>query len=399
MRVAMLGVIVVWMGLAQAAMAQTPGEKDGDPVSNFDMQLYAELARGDGNVFVSPASIRSALAMTMAGARGTTAQEMTQVLGVADAAAAGAQYQSLAKQIAALQSGGAVQMSIANSLWGQEGIAFEPAFLQQLRQDYGSELLQADFRRATEAARQKVNKWVSDRTQQRITDLIASGAIRTDTQLILVNAIYLKAAWLEQFEPRMTRDGDFKTAASQSVRTKMMGKVFSATYAEDARTQMIELPYRGGSLSMFILLPREQADFRKLEESLPTALASLKEKATTRRVSLALPRFTLRYQADLVQPLTKMGMPSAFDAQADFTGMRKEGELRISNVVHQAFVAVDEQGTEAAGATAVVMRPTAMRQQEEPVLFVADHPFVFAIVERTTETVLFLGRVVDPSAK
>ncbi len=399
MQKAMLVVLAAWIGWLQAGMAQTPMAKEGNPVSAFETRLYGELARGDGNVFVSPASIQSALAMTMAGARGATAKEMGQVLGVADAAAAGAQYRLLAKQISALQSGGAVQLSIANSLWGQEGIEFGPAFLQQLRQDYESDLLQADFRGAAEAARQKINKWVSDKTQQRITDLIASGAIRPDTQLVLVNAIYLKANWLEQFEPRMTRDGDFKATGGKTVKAKMMGKVFSAAYAEDAGTQMIELPYRGGSLSMFILLPRQQDGLKQLEESLPTTLASLKEKATKRRVSLALPRFTLRYQADLVQPLTKMGMPSAFGTQADFTGMREEGALRISNVVHQAFVEVDEQGTEAAGATGVMMRPTAMRQQEEPVAFVADHPFVFAIIERATGTVLFVGRLVDPSAK
>ena len=395
-----LTAIAIWIGLSQAGMAQVaPAGKGGGPVSGFDMRLYGQLAHGTGSVFVSPASIRSALAMTLAGARGATAKEMAQVLGVPDATAAGAQYQVLAKQIDALQSSGAMKLSIASSLWGQQGANFEPAFLQQLRQGYGSDLLQADYRRDPEAARQKINQWVSDKTQQRIRDLLASASIRPDTQLVLVNAIYLKATWEEPFASRMTTDGDFTTETGRLVKAKMMHNVISATYAEDAQTQMVELPYRGGSVVMVILLPKQNATLGQLEESLPGALVSLQGTATSRRVSISLPRFTLRYQADLVEPLAKMGMPLAFSTQADFSGIEEGGKLRISNVVHQAYVEVDEEGTEAAGATGIVMRPTAMLPVEKPVPFVADHPFVFAIVEKTTGTVLFIGRLTDPTAK
>lgn len=400
MRRALVLAVTAWMALVQMAVAQTAMQgKDGNPVSGFDIRLYGELAHGDGNVFVSPASISSALDMTMAGARGATAKEMADVLGVPDTAAAAAQYRKLAKQIDALQSSGAIQLSIANSLWAQEGIAFEEPFLKQLRQDFASELLKADYRGNSEGARQKINRWVSDKTQQRITDLIASGAIRPDTQLILVNAIYLKALWEQPFEQQKTEDGEFATLGGRSVKARMMHNEISAMYAEDTQTQMLELPYRGGSVAMIILLPKPQDGLKQLEDLLPQKLSTLRDTPTSRRISLALPRFTLRYQTDLVQPLAKMGMPSAFTDHADFTGMRKEDQLLISKVVHQAFVEVDEQGTEAAGATGVMMRPTAMRAIEQPVQFVADHPFVFVIVEKETNSVLFIGRLVDPSAK
>ena len=180
-------------------------------------------------------------------------------------------------------------------------------FYRNLRQDYGSELLQADYQRAPEAARQKINQWVSDKTQQKIRELISSGVIRTDTELILVNAIYLKATWQEQFEPQKTDDGEFATADGRSVRTKMMHNEISAMYAEDTQTQMLELRYRGGSVSMQIYLPKQQEGLRQMEQSLPEKLITLGERAATRRVTLSLPRFTLRYQADLVQPLQQMG--------------------------------------------------------------------------------------------
>lgn len=397
---ALLMAVVALTAVIRVAAAQTAMQgKDGNPVSGFDLRLYSELARGGGNVFVAPASISSALDMTMAGARGATAKEMADVLGVPDAAAAAAQYRNLQKQIDALQNSGAIQLSIANSLWAQEGIGFDGAFLQQLGRDFGSDLLKADYRGNSEAARQKINQWVSEKTQQRITDLIARGAVRPDTQLILVNAIYLKALWEQPFEPQKTDDGEFATVGGRSVRARMMHNEISAMYSEDAQAQMLELPYRGGSVTMVILLPKRQDGLKQLEESLPGKLMTLRDVPMSRRVSLALPRFTMRYQTDLAQPLAKMGMPSAFSDHADFTGMRKEGGLLISKVVHEAFVDVDEQGTEAAGATGVMMRPTAMRAIEQPVQFVADHPFVFAIVEKETNGVLFIGRLIDPSAK
>jgi serpin B len=364
----------------------------------FDFDLYQRLSAKDGNLFYSPYSISTALAMTSAGARGETAAQMAKVLHHSlDAKLLHPAFAELIREINGNGTPRDFQLHVAQSLWGDTSLTVRPDFQSLLQSNYGARLSQLDFQGQSEQARQQINRWVEERTNDKIKELLREGDISSTTRMVLVNAIYFKAAWQHQFLKAATQeDAEFQTA-SNKVKAAMMQQTEVFKYAEEAGLQALELPYKGGELSMVVLLPREKDGLAKLEQSLtPARLDSWLGKLASRRVKVALPRFKIEDRFDLGGLLSAMGMPLAFTPQADFSGMSTTEKLLISRVIHQAFVNVDEAGTEAAAATAVLMR-LAGPPPLPAVDFRADHPFFFLIRHNHTGSILFQGRVANPS--
>ncbi len=369
----------------------------------FALDLYQVLRQQDGNLFYSPYSISTALAMTYAGAKGQTASQMAQALHFSlPPERLHPAFNALALDLAARpeQAGEDVktpfELSAANALWGQKDYQFLPEFLDLLAQNYGAGMRLVNFSEDAEGSRRIINQWVSDQTRARIQDLLPPGALDAMTRLVLTNAIYFKAGWLHQFEKESTRPEPFYLLDGSTVQAQTMhlDKPFGYALLENARA--LELPYEGGGVSMLLLLP-DEGQFQAVEERLDGALlAGLQQDWQYGSVDLALPKFTFESEFNLNQALSGLGMADAFSAgQADFSGMADNRELYISSVVHKAFVAVDETGTEAAAATAVIMAATAAMPQE-PVAFHFDRPFIFLIRDNQTGSILFAGRVLEP---
>jgi serpin B len=366
----------------------------------FGADLYGVVATGEGNVVFSPASIMTALAMTYAGARGITAEEMAQVLHVDLDDQAFHQAMNaldLALESTSFKKGDdRVELSIANSLWGQEGLSFEEPFLDALAEDYGTGMRLVDFKTAAEDARVKINAWVADQTNDKITDLIPEGALNDLTRLVLVNAVYLDATWAHQFDPNATTDGRFTTLTGTSATVPMMTETSVFEYAKGNGWQAVQLPYSGDKLAMLLVVP-DEGRFADAEANLR---AGLLDQAVSGLASaslrLTIPKFTFRTQLGLSAALRALGMPTAFDpSEADFSGMTTEEKLFISDVIHEAYIAVDEEGTEAAAATGVVMGATSAPMIDGTLR--VDRPFIFALRDTQTGALLFLGRVADPS--
>jgi serpin B len=289
---------------------------------------------------------------------------------------------------------GEVQLSLANSVWGQRDVGFQPDFLDLLAAEYGSGMDLVDFRTDPEAARAAINEWVDQQTKQRISELLPVGSITTETTVALVNAIYLKAAWELPFIAELTGDSPFTTAAGDTVDVPTMRRTAQFAYATGDGWQAVELPYANSSLAMLIFLP--EPDFLQLFEEIflvTDATAYLQPQ----QVQLAMPRFDIESKFSLADQLAQLGMPLAFDIDdADFSGITTDLPLYLSAVVHQANITVGEEGTEAAAATAVVAVAGAAPTEVQPIAMTIDRPFVFALRDRSTDTMLFLGRVGDP---
>jgi serpin B len=337
--------------------------------------------------------------MTYVGARGETATQMGKVLhldGVGDSfiSAQGA----LIKQFNDGGKSGQYQLSVANRLWGQIGHPFLEGFLKTLHDDYLAQLEQVDFKANAEGARKTINEWVEKATQGKITDLIAPGVVDSMTRLVLTNAVYFKGKWKEQFKPEATQKAPFYLASGEQADVPLMnqkqrGRFGNFKLAGQGSVQVLELPYQGDALSMVVLLPEQRDGLAGLEKQL--SFDSLKQWTTQlneSEVSVWLPKFKLSTEFQLGNVLAGLGMPAAFSpAEADFSGMDGIRDLFISVVVHKAYVDVNEEGTEAAAATAVVVEDKALGN-----LFRADHPFVFLIRSNETGCILFMGRVADP---
>jgi serpin B len=287
-----------------------------------------------------------------------------------------------------------VLVTIANALWGQDGHAFEADFLDALAENYGAGMRIVDFVGATEAARGVINEWVADETNDRITDLIPEGALGPMVRMVLTNAVYLDATWRVPFDPEATADGPFTLLDGPQVTVPIMHQEESLPYASGEGWQAVELPYVGGELAMTILVP-DAGRYGEIEADAGALLDAVRG-SEVRMVRLGLPSFEFRTQTGLGDVLRRLGMPGAFDpATADFSGMTAAERLFISDVIHEAFIAVDEAGTEAAAATAVVMRATGAPM--DAVTLEIDRPFLFSLYDRETGAVLFMGRVLDPS--
>lgn len=370
----------------------------------FALDLYHRLETREGNLFYSPYSISAAVAMTYAGAEGKTAEEMADVfhfLMVEDRLhpafnALDLYLESLAEQEIPEDMGEAFQLNIANAIWGQKDYHFESDFLDTLAANYGAGLRLLDYVLEPEKSRIKINDWVSDQTKERIHDLIPQGAINSDTRLVLSNAIYFKATWLEPFEESLTEDGFFYGLDGQEITTPMMslGSDARFPYYQGEDFQAVELPYLGGQVSMLVLMP-EQGEFFGFEEGLNAEiLDQITGNLAYQPMYLNFPKFEFETEISLANILAEMGMPSAFSDAADFSGMTGTRDLFISDVFHKAFVSVDEEGTEAAAATAVLMALTSA--PENPIQLVVDRPFLFLIRDTQTNSILFMGRVVKP---
>ncbi len=376
---------------------------EGNSAFAFDLYQLLAAERSGENLFYAPYSISLALAMTYAGARGETEEQMAEALrfelSQADLAAA---FNALDQELARRGEGaegrdeGGFRLNIANAIWGQEDVGFLTAYLDVLAENYGAGLRVLDFVGSPEGARVTINDWVSEQTEGRIEDLIPQGAIDPLTRLVLTNAIYFNAAWAEPFPVRATEDGPFTRLDRSQVSVPMMVQSTPFGYAEGEDFQAVQLYYDGHDMSMVILLPGE-GQFQAFEEALDARrVQAIIEGLERREVALTMPKFELDASFGLKHALSALGMDQAFSDAADFSGMTGSRDLFISEVVHDAFVAVDEEGTEAAAATAVIM-PTSAKPQE-PVQVTVDRPFVFLIRDVRTGTVLFVGRVLDPSA-
>ncbi|HOX08942.1 MAG TPA: serpin family protein [Planctomycetota bacterium] len=413
-------------GSAPTAPATTAEiAKAAEGGNRFACELYAKLAaekKGD-NLFLSPYSISTALTMTWAGARGQTAAEMEAVLrlptrefaehlppaqpgGVAPwRKIPGWPPERLHAAMAALSGGlniagkdGRVQLSIANALWGQKGHPFLPEFLALNKASYGAGLETVDFAGDAEGARKTINAWVEKQTQEKVKDLLPPGVLDKLTRLVLTNAIHFRGQWQEPFDPAETKDRVFRLGGGRRILAPTMKLHTHFEYAKGDDFQAVELPYRGARLAMLVLLPDRDDGLAELEKRLtPELLAGLKLARTDPVVQL--PRFALTCDFRLDEQLRALGMADAFAAgKADFSGLDgvkppSPGALFIAAVLHKAFVEVNEKGTEAGAATAVLVA----KNGHAPPAFTADHPFLFLVRDRETGTILFLGRVTDPA--
>ncbi len=362
----------------------------------FALDLYQKLRHNQGNLFFSPYSITTALAMTYAGARGNTETEMAQTLHFKlEQERLHETLAVLQNKLNAVQEEGDVLLSVANALWPQIGYDFLASYLDLVRQFYGVSITSLDYGNP-EVARIQINTWVEDETQGKIKDLIPPGMLDSLTMLVLTNAIYFKGNWANQFDEKRTKDTPFWLTPERAVDASMMTQKRSFRYGGTGGLQVLELPYVGDDLSMVVLLPREIDGLNALEDALTTEnLSAWTERIWEQEVEVHLPRFKLSSSFNLGETLVAMGMNDAF-GDADFSGMTGERDLYISEVLHKAFVDVNEEGTEAAAATAVIMTRMSLVDMG-PTIFKADHPFIFLIRDKFSGSILFLGRVTDPT--
>ena len=409
--------------------------------TTFACALYHRLSAEKGNLFLSPYSISTALAMTYAGAGGNTHLQMTRTLHFCremgeeiviphgDDPGGRRPFisywngQELHQAFAAIQrqlaagGGKGYELSVANALWGQKDHKFLDAFLQTCSTNYGGGLRNVDFAKATEGARTTINTWIEQQTHDKIKELLKPGILTPDVRLVLTNAIYFKGHWETAFDKKRTQDAPFTLAVpadqkepAAQVTVPMMHRKGKVQFHETDGLQVLELPYKGGDLSMVILLPTMPKNlnavprhawrleaYTEFERSITSAQLDAWLKALrSQEVDVYLPRFAVTSEFGLAETLKSMGMTDAFAVdKADFSGMTGEKDLFLSAVIHKAFVDVNEEGTEAAAATAVVMKAANGHSEPKPV-FRADHPFVFLIRHVKTGSILFMGRVMNP---
>jgi len=382
--VVFLGVLVATIGFGTVY----------DSSNLFAFDIYRTLSKQPGNIFLSPFSISTALAMTYIGAADNTAQQMKDVLhfNLDDETL----HSGFSELISSLnQPNEKYQLSIANSMWAQEGYPFLKEFIDKVQKYYSSGLNYVDFAETTEEARQRINNWVEEKTNQRIKDIIKPGDIDSLTKLVLTNAIYFKGNWAKPFDPSLTKKETFYVSNKQEKQVEMMFESLTAAYTEDSLVQVLELPYAGDELSMIIVLPLKGKSLEDVEGKL--SLVLFKEwvnNLRTEKVDVYLPKFKMECRLNLKKTLVAMGMIDAFTDEADFSKMDGTTMLKIKDVIHQSFVDVNEEGTEATASTAVIIN--IKMGPSIPVIFKADKPFLFFIYDKTHDLILFMGRLSNP---
>jgi len=373
--------------------------------NQFAFDLYSKYKDNpeykNKNIFFSPYSISTAFAMTYEGARGQTAEEIRAVFHFPEEAdirrpAFARIYNQLNKK------NKNYKLHTANALWAEQTYPLLPEYISNIEQYYGGKTTNLDFIMETEKSRQIINNWVEDMTNDKIKDIIPRGVLDSLTRLVLTNAIYFKGTWVKEFEKKKTHDAPFRVSPDKTVTVPMMmctGKDAKFNYAETEELQILEMLYAGKELSMLVLLPKDE-NLSKLEESLTIEkLNKWRNELREREVAVYIPKFTFETKYFIAETLSEMGMPLAFTwPGADFSGMDSTKNLYISSVIHQAFVEVNEKGTEAAAATVVTMKLGTAMPVKTPI-FRADHPFIFIIQEKETGNILFIGRITDPTAK
>ena len=375
----------------------------------FALDLYQKLKDRPGNLFFSPYSVSTALAMTYAGARGQTESEMAKVLhfNLAQTNLPVA-FGALNARMNRIQHWGRITLMTANSLWCQQDYRFTDAFLNLVHQNYRAEVRQVDFKHSAPAASDEINKWVEEKTKGKIKDMVRPGQFTDPTRLVLCNAIYFKGKWLNQFKVSDTKPAPFHVTTNETVTVPMMFQEseFKMVKSDDYTVELLELPYLGNNLSMIILLPVsiqgqyhvKPGNLSDLEPILTTDnlhawLAKL-DQTNPNKTSVGLPRFTTIQSFDLTKELKSLGIPSAFDGTANFSGMDGTTNLYISKVIHKTFVEVNETSTEAAATTLVEAQLKGISMSDR---FIANHPFIFLIRENGSGSILFLGRIIDPT--
>lgn len=373
---------------------------------SFALDLYRQLSsdpqRSSDNLFFSPLSISVAMAMTYAGARSTTADEMAGALHFGlpperlHTAFGWLDLELTNRGVGAQGTDGQpFRLAVSNSLWGAQQASFAAPFLDTLAQSYGAGIKLLDFIASPEPSRTRINDWVAQRTEQRIRNLLPTGSISAGTRLVLVNAVYFNAAWQRQFSAAATADAAFTRLDGTPATVALMSQTGYFNYAEGSGYQAVELPYDGGELAMLVVLPAA-GQFLAFEQLFnENKLAEIQVALSSRNVRLGLPKFKLEGGFSVKAALQTLGVSAAFGDSADFSGITAGDEAwRISDIYHKGYVDVDERGTEAAAATAVLVGATSVPL--EPVVFRADRPFLFAIVDKQTNTLVFLGRLVAP---
>ena len=381
-----------------SSLTQTKDPSAGDALSRvntaFALDLYAQLRGNDGNLFFSPYSISSALALTYAGAAGDTRSQMEKALHFPQNEQVHAGFSRLGKDLANTAKIEGVELTVANSLWPLKGNKFLKEYLSLVRKAFGARITQLDFS-DSEAARSRINAWVEDKTTSRIKEIVTPGALDAMTRLVLVNAIYFKADWTRKFNEAFTQPAPFFTGEDEPPEVQLMKQESSFRYAHVEDLQVLELPYAGGAFSMLVLLPDELNGLAKLEASLsPEKLDLWLNSLAETDVEVFLPRFELSYPFRLDGALKTLGMTDAFSDAADFSGMNGAHDLYLGAVLHKAFVAVNETGTEAAAATLAVLVTKAL--SFPAATFRADHPFLFLLRDNASGSLLFMGRMVKP---
>ena len=377
---------------------QTVPVKLNEGNGDFAFDLYTKLKDTGGNLFYSPYSISAALAMTWAGASGETEKQMADVLHFTlPQEQLHPAFRSLASELAGRGDDTADQddkgfiLRNANALWGQQGYQFVPEFIDNLSQNYDAGMKTLDFAKNAEKSRVVINDWVSEQTEDKINDLIPPGGVDLMTRLVLTNAIYFKANWFYQFNSDFTRDGDFNLLNGTTTTVKMMKQTEYFNYTSGDGYQAVELPYQGNKLSMLVLLP-EKGEFPAFENTISSAkVRDIIGNLEQEKVALTMPKFEFTSDFQSAEILKAMGMTDAFSSAADFSGISEEEKIWIDEVIHKAFVAVDENGTEAAAATAVIM--VGLPTSSLPIEFTMDRPFIFLIrdIETGTDTVRWPG--------
>jgi serpin B len=377
--------------------------------NKFALELYAKLQARQGNLFFSPYSISTALAMAYAGARGQTEEQMAKTLHFPTTVRRDGSevvpfrerfhpaFAAIIKDLNARGQKGAYELTVANALWGQKGYGFLKEFLDTIKAHYDGQFNEVDFVTATETARKTINAWVEKETKNKIKNLIPPGALNSLTRLVLTNAIYFKGNWARQFKKDRTNNAPFTLTNDDKVNVPMMNQTAEFKYMEAEDFQALELPYVDNELSMIILLPKEFDGLSKFEKKLtPENVSNWLARLRKRKVIVSIPKFKMTSQFGLAGVLKSMGMRDAFSQQADFSGMNGKKDLFISAVIHKAYVDVNEEGTEAAAATGIVVGITSV--QPQPPVFRADHPFLFLIRDNNSGSILFIGRMMNPKA-
>ena len=372
--------------------------------NQFAMDLYSKYKSKEGNVFYSPYSISSALTMTYEGAKGRTAQEIQAVLHLPnsiDEVRSG--YQNVNNELNKADK--QYNLSVANALWTQEDYPFINTYLENVEEFYDGKATNLNFKTDTENSRITINNWVENKTNNRIKDLIAKEVLLPDTKLVLTNAVYFKANWSKQFNVDKTHNGTFTLGSGQNITSEFMSQEDNFSYGETGNLKILEMNYLGNDLSMIVILPKENKLSDIENEIKVDNLKNWKNSMSDEKVIVILPKFKFETKYDMSDDLKQMGMPTAFKyPDADFTGISPptanspNGELYISAVIHQTFIEVAEYGTEAAAATAVIMSTGSSGPIEQPKYFIADHPFIFIIQQKSTGNILFIGRMSNPQA-
>lgn len=363
----------------------------------FALNLYSNLKDNEqGNIFFSPYSVSTAMVMVYEGAEGQTADEIQSVFHFPeDDNVRRSSFAAIYNQLN--RENTKYELNTANALWVQKDYQLLDEYTDTIKRYYGGNATNVDFVGEPEKSRQTINVWIEDQTNNKIKDLIPRGGLDAYTRLVLTNAIYFKGTWVKQFDPENTKEEDFRVSPENTVKVQMMsiGEEAIFNYTETDELQILELPYSGEKLSMLILLPKED-DLSSIEESLTTdKLAEWRNNLKEEDVNVYIPKFKFNTKYFMVQTLSNMGMPHAFTGEADLSGIDGTTNLFIQNVIHQAFVEVNEEGTEAAAATAISVGMSAVPQQQ----FRADHPFIFIIQDKETGNILFMGRVNDPTSQ